>query len=732
MLSIKIGTSYIPVDESISLPLVLKSPLFPTSDSKIPGSYIFNTRFPASAQLRKEFNQAHRPAKHGRATAELDYIISNGVFRYKGKCVVTQADKDSYEIAFRVGNGDLAAKLSKLSLKDLDLGGDRILADVYSVAHDNAGFTRTASNAGSFTDIHTVEFSNTDTDFTSSFGYRASIFTAYMATTVIIKFNFFWISGNGDNPEIRLYKNSSSTPYSTMAVVDGMNYYSTAVAVVIGDMLRLKFKVDGVTGGSTFNVDYQVYRMYVEYTTGSNFETVKLGDQDTEDFAVFPIENPKLLSNFPDDAFELDNLSLKTLYTDYYKVLNYYVNGSFPLFIQGELEGEVFYAANMFTPMVYMQKLLSQIAIEQGYTLVNSPFDSTDFKNMVLFNAWSENNYTGEDTRILPIKPTFNLVDHVPDMKQSDFISYLSMLTGYFPVIDNDNLTISFVCIKDRHLESTSNPAATFAGKLLDYALVTVEPEYSGVRFELNAAGSDSYISERIKDLSAKMVYKGSVAQINDLPLTGNQVNDYYKVTSENSFYVWQYNPDIYALGWWFFSKDFPLTYTEGSEPYLSISAGLGPVLTSLLKDETLGAPGDRLWNIPVTWQSGTLEGFPESLTSEYGLQVLYYKGMANDSLGETYPLGTSWMKDYDGNTLEGTDLNAREIFNAIYKSFLQWIAYTTKPVKLQAILSASDLKALDITEIQRTDKFSFLIKELRTNIQIEGISKVEMDVYIC
>ncbi len=54
-MQIVIGNSTIPMDPGTSLPLVLRSPLFSTSDNKIPGSYIFNSSFPASDALCKEF-----------------------------------------------------------------------------------------------------------------------------------------------------------------------------------------------------------------------------------------------------------------------------------------------------------------------------------------------------------------------------------------------------------------------------------------------------------------------------------------------------------------------------------------------------------------------------------------------------------------------------------------------------------------------------------------------------
>jgi hypothetical protein len=245
----------------------------------------------------------------------------------------------------------------------------------------------------------------------------------------------------------------------------------------------------------------------------------------------------------------------------------------------------------------------------------------------------------------------------------------------------------------------------------------------------MKKAGPDEYLN-RILELNPKLVYKGSVTTLTDLPAAGNSINDMYLVTFLNEYYVFQYNPEAYILTWWFYSKNFTILYTEGDEPFLTITSELSPVLTSHMLDETPGAPAGRTWWIPRTEQAGILEGFPESLGTEYGLQVLYYKGLALDSHSQPYPLGSSRYADYPGNLAFFPDLSAESLFNYRYKGFLQWLAYETKPATLKVILTRKQLSTLKFGQIYSAAEFNFLIKEVRVNLLPDGLSETEIDIY--
>ncbi len=762
MLSVKIGSSIILTDPGISLPLVLRSPLFLTGEGKVPGSYIFNNSVPADDAIRKEYNQAHRVQRHGRATAELPYSIRHGSLHYQGNVVLTQADQDKYDTSYKIDNGDFAAKLGLKTLKDLDWGTEYIISSPSS----NNCKAETNVDKGlqssvnyplvAFSEIFPLVLDVIVVNSNNNLNIAASTYTVPETGKFLFNMDLD-ISLMWGALQLHVEKNGSS--FFSTGLGPGANTWTEIIELVAGDVLHYYITAQSMGNGNEQdplsytqeNIDFAILSGSSISFTGNNsvLSGITAKDQYSSEYAVFPILNPGLLSNFPDDAFQLDNLSIKTLYSQYFPVQNYYKDGEFPLFIVGFIEGQQYSVANLFTPFVYFRTILNKIASEAGYHIVNNPFENPDFENAILYNAFAENNYTNGNTTLLPVKPNFTLMDHVPAMLQGDFLNSIAQLTGSMPVIDNNNLTITFVPLRTIHIESATNPAIDFPGILLPNPINKIEPEYKGIKFELKKAGSDAYLERSITELNVKMNYKGSLYDMRELlPLTGCVVGDYYLITSNNEYYIYKYLPDVYALGWTFFSKKFPIIYTEGEEPFLKVTTEFCPILSSHFTDDVLGAPTSNLygippnqiigppyprsWTLPRTEQPGILEGFPESLNGEYGLQILFYKGMSTDSLGQTYPLGSSRLADYSPPASGGTDLNAESIFNSRYKEFLRWLAYDAKPATYKAIITPAQLKQINFARIYQGNGFSFLIKEIRVNMLQDGLSMAEVDVYIC
>jgi hypothetical protein len=738
-MQVLIGNSVIPMDPGTNLPLVLRSPLFSTSDNKIPGSYIFNSSFPASDALCKEFAQAQRIQRHGRATAELPYTITAGSLRFSGNCIVTQYESKQFEIAFKVNNGDFSARLFGKTLKDLDLGGDRQISDFpYVIASCDHITEHYENRPHPFTKEIFLYISSKVIDIENCLTLVSAVYTASCFGTFIFNASFT-ILKLSTPVNLRVYKNGEvlkEFELTCSILKDTLNTVSALWYLDFGDKLEFKWFFTSIPHAYGQEIEARIYvKIDKNYLFDIHFSTALFGDvihgdQDGYDFAIFPILNTEFLANFPDDTFLLDNLSIKTIYSLYFPVLNYFKNGEFPFFLSGVSEDETIICNNLFTPFVYLNTLLNKIISDAGYTLINNPFKS-EFFGAVLFNAYADNLYLNDSASLLPIKPTFNLSDHVPAIPQTDFLNWLSFLTGFYPIVDNNEQTVTFVDCKNIQVISIENQPADFPGTLLANPKITIEPEFKGIKLELKQAGPDRYLNY-IKPLHNKLVYKGEVEDFRGFPLTGNTVNDMYLVTKLNEYYVFQYNPESYTLAWCFFSKKFPLVYVEGVEPFLQIETELCPILSARVLDETLCAPEYRIWVLPKTQQAGILEGFPDSLSAEYGFQVLYYKGMSLDNKGQPYPLGTSRLADYSGNPLFFPDLNADSLFENRHKEFLRWLAYETKPATFKAILTTAQLKQIKFNQIYDGNGFHFLVKEIRVNMQVDGLSVAEMEIYTC
>ena len=733
-MQLPINNTIIPLPEKTNLPLILRSPLFDNSDGKTPGSFVFNFNLPATPELRTVFAQAHRPSRNGRATAELAYKLQQGSLRFSGTCTVQQASEKDYEIKLNVRNGDFAFETAKKTLKDLDLGGDRAFSSTpYSIAsgsndvgvllHDDLYPVASEVN---------IPITDVFVDFTSSFpASNPATFTApnddtfYLDSTI----NLVVIAGSA---WLMIYKNA--VLLDQIALVSGINMITHQLDLLENDVITFKLDTysEPVNDGYEINLYIESNYLIAFRTDGSLFVDAANADQDTFDYAVFPIENPNFFDNFPKDDFQIDNINIGQIYADSFFVQNYWKNNHFPYMLSGNKNDIHTYAMNIFTPFVYISFILDKIAAEFNYSVIDSPFKTgASYYNAVLYNAFAENTYTVDDASMINVKPTFNLTDHVPETPVSSFLNSLGKLTGTRIDIDTEFRTITFVRLRSV-IESTAS--VPFPGVITDPPAVIVAPEYKGFKIELKAS-TDKYLSDRVKSVDPKHVYKGAVASINLLPASGNLVNDMYLVTSLNEFYVWKYSTTLYRLAWGYHSKNFYLTRTDGEEPFLQISSDMAPVIDHKLLDETVGAPANRQWILPVSWQPGNFEGYPD-MSAEYGLQILLYKGLKLDSNAEQYPLAVSGKSDYVGNSFDNPNLCLDGLTPNLYtvelEAWLQWLVYKTKPVKLKAILTPAQLRTIKFSNKYRILGTNYLIKEIRVNIINDHLSEAEIEAYTC
>lgn len=737
MLKIEINNTVIPYDPSVSLPVVLKNGIF-MEDSLLPGSYIFNSSFPASVQLKKIFELAHKVTRSGRATAELPYTIQQDALKYTGTCIVQQADEYSYEIAFKVNSGEFAGQISGKTLKDLEWGENITIVDAmtmvvkegeYRIQRDYdeseeeqvdyilLDWTEVIDVGNQFgSSIPNAFIPNVTADYNFSFSLKGNFFCRIAKLIVRI--------GNTDHEyEITPPPYSAMWPHSISI--------NETFHIPAGTICKIFIYIVSMNNhpfadyGHCYIMDIE--NGFFQYSLPTKFELNKNNDQYSTDWCIFPYKNSKFFDSFPDDAFLLDNISIKTIYSEYFNVINYYKDDQFPLLQFGTIEDESVKATNLFNPSVFLNSILKKIIDESGFEMINNPFEYPDFENMILLHQYVENIYSNGVANVIPVKESFNLKDHVPKLPQNEFIRYVAVLTGYFPFVDNNSKRVTFINIKDRNIITDEN-SQTFSGVLLQNKQVTVKPEYTGISFKIEKASQDANL-DNIKDITDDFNYKGEVLQIDYLPADNNEPGDVYLITSLQEYYAWQYNSDTFMMGWTFYSKNWPLEYKEGEDPAMSYETKLCPVLTTYYKDDTPGAAANRWWIIPEINTPGIFEGFPDSYNNESGLQVAYYGGMRTDSNNEEYPIASCNHLNL-GVGVTKQDINAKSIYENRYKGFVDWIVNHSKPVKMYAILTPLQVHNLNISKIQLTPLFNFIIKEAKFNILNDGLSVAELDIY--
>ena len=740
MFTLEINNISIPLPEGITLPVVLRSPLFDIDNGKTPGSFIFDTDLAATPELQRAVGFLHKLNKEGTPTGKFTYKLRQGILRYEGSCNVTQCTKDFYQVSFNIATGNLAAALVEKTLKDLDLGGDIEIADNYSSAKRITAAYYGYADLNPFAPMEFfIPFDLQLVDLRSNFRFTNGEVTSFVANkngNVNLKIAITHRVYYANFSAFRIYINN--------VVAHQFTLFGTNTEDTINEIVQLGLFTNDVVkfcfyAEQEWQDDYQWAvdlaisdNSYIEFYTDTIFDTVCLGSQDNSLYAIFPVENALFMDKFPDDDFKLDNMSLKTLYTEHFKVLNYYLDGRFPLIISGQVEDVYLSATNLFTPFLYIYHLLKKIASESGYQLLDGPYNAGLFKNAVLFNAVAENIYAEGDTSVLPTKSSFNLSYHVPAISQSDFLRWAAASAGCRLVVNDLSKTIEFVYL----VSAMKQPPIAFPGIVLNSTTNYITRQSNGIIFEILKPSSDAYITARIKDIDPKFHYIGTCPGLSSIYQIPNpKVNDYVLVIDNGELYVWMYSPTSYRLAWVFYSKDFFFKRIENKEPFLSRSLDIAPLLSHKTLDETPGVNRFRKWLVPSTWTPGIFEGFPETLSSEYGLQMTFYMGMQSDSLGALYPCASPSKEVYNDSissavSLCVTNTLGTDIYTLYYKKWMEWLAYGAKPITYNAILTSYQLHALKLHKPYFINGTACLIKEIRVNILIDGLSQCEIDTY--
>lgn len=391
-----------------------------------------------------------------------------------------------------------------------------------------------------------------------------------------------------------------------------------------------------------------------------------------------------------------------------------------------------------------MAYVIKQIFSFLNITIENNVFEEVDLKQLIVFNAFTENNYLTED--IIQPRDGFDLIDHVPDINISEYLKNLFSLFGI--VFDYSS---SSQVIKFKNLVDIANDFSfiKFPGIIPEIPELTASP-YSGYVLTQDAS-DDEYINNYFKSID-DLEFKGSVNTYLSLPWHNNKINDCYYVILEKSYYFWNYDPENPSITWLFFSKDWMFdkkdVNSEIDENLIKISTKVFPIMLNgyPYEDHQLCAPNPRSWLIPKTSQQGNFEGIPSYFKTDFSKSLLFYHGLRYDSNSQLYPLASPDIYDYAGNPITFESVGSSPGYthslslrwdgpNGLYeKRYKAWIDILMKSrgsFSFMAYLSPSDLADIDLLRWYAGPGFRFMIKEIRFTLSEKNISIAELDVLV-
>jgi hypothetical protein len=444
-----------------------------------------------------------------------------------------------------------------------------------------------------------------------------------------------------------------------------------------------------------------------------------------QNFAVFPVENPFVFDKWPDDFYQVDNESIKLVYEQYFKVMNYFVNGDFPATMLFENEEDSFMAGNIFVPFPYLAYLIKRIAYHFNYAIMANPFED-ELKYAVMINHYVENRFLANDAKMLAPSDSFNLQNHVPDWPVYEFLDQLCKLFGLGYEVNNELQTITFNYVDDI---VKSEDYTDISEMIVSDPVVLFEKKIKGYRYQFEVPDNDKQFDD-VKSMEGINVL-GTVDTLGELPSTG-QLNDAYFVNFFDAYLVWGYNPDTYQFGWVFHSRHFVPEVTEGSD-HQEVKTSLCPLLQREKADQLSSG---RVWTIPASYQPGRFEGTPDTFQTDWQPGVVWYHGLHNDGSFQPYPFASAGMYDHNDKLINGVPFalaldGENSVFEIKWKDYLDW-RMNSKPVRVKIQPSLDFLRSFSFAKKVRFNGSNYLIAEIRGNIRRNGPEVFELTLLLC
>lgn len=666
MIRLSVAGVSVELDHEVQFSLVLSSP-FPLMDQQEGGNFVFDIRIHASPELKKALGFPHRPAVRPKQWQPPFELFLHGLFLC-GKALLKEADADSFQLSLPVMNGQLNADAKLMRLPQLNLGGNVYLTHPAAIGRPatNLEFEQTLPHP--FELQINLPFANNNDD---AFLPEGVGFIVKASASLLLKFDFnTQIACN----ECRLHLLKDQVEVGNYAVFSGRSRIYVAVEAAQGNQLSWYLSV----------TSYNLNDVSVIQGTIANDSMLTIAHQGTlpsflqaaqlrypqVSFAAFPIENPNAFELWPDDFFALDNRGIKELYSEFFKVINYFKNNVFPLVISTNRYDEEFVASNLFVPFPYIAFLVQRIADTFGYTIENNVFEQ-ELQYAVLINFYLENEFRFNSPEELIMREAFRLNEHVPDWTIYEFLQQLCTTFALGYEVDAAQRSIRFVFVKE--LLSTQK-VQDITHLCVSRPAFSLTNEISGVKLVAEYPAQDA-LSKEIRPTDG-LQFKGYVQLLSDLPVSA-AVNDCYYVAFLNAFVSWNYDPDLYVFGWVFHSRNFSPHVELGSQGKEVVSQL--PAVISLTKLDAITDPAlQRVWNIPASHQPASFHGAPDIYRTDWKPMICWYHGMRNDSLGQPYPYGSADITDPDGNEIPGMICSLslggpRGLYQVLWASYLNW-----------------------------------------------------------
>jgi hypothetical protein len=432
-------------------------------------------------------------------------------------------------------------------------------------------------------------------------------------------------------------------------------------------------------------------------------------------FAIFPVRNKGFYSGTDDDLWWNDITGNPP--------------GPYQNMVYYDDDNVIHYNPHVITPFPYVAAVIDKIFAESKYNLNRCFFkEDAELLNTCIFNP---NRCRYFEHPVANDTVTIELQKHLPRMKVLDFFINLRVPFGldlYFNYYKKEVSLIS------RREIITSREIIDFGSRVSPDYKVFLEDPIANFLFSMKGDSADTLWQEKVKSMK-DFLTSALVQTVDDFSQLSSSIRGCIGfVVSEDTYYIYEINQDTGSLEWQFLSLNLQ-DYLAGTGEDFKNEGDIGCLISENHKFAgKVGATIPWSWDTPVTSIFGNFENGPNGLSNyaDFGLRLMFRRGIAELDNGYRYPYGTSFNSyvtpdpDWEKYSLRwfGPQQPAGNSQKGLYRNFWKdWFEFrrNSRQIEFTKLMSPVEIFNIDFTKKYRAFDINLILDEINITVTEKG-----------
>lgn len=398
---------------------------------------------------------------------------------------------------------------------------------------------------------------------------------------------------------------------------------------------------------------------------------------------------------------------------------------------------DIFTNERAISPFPFVASVIDQIFKECNYAIKENFFTSDDeLKSLCIYNPNIEEMFGPNPGEYFDITPS----NHLPGITIPEFFIRIRVPFGVDFYFNNYNREVRIITRKQ---VITSTDVVDISNNVLPELKVAISDVILAYKFSLTSPGNDAYFDSCVKDFSDYIDFPYTVyGNLSELPLSPDSGNIAY-VLGEDNYYIAEYDFSLETIVWRLITHNL-LPMTEGDDPELIVESEVGVVINEFWDYAGDYTPAFQ-WATPVVMIPGNMNLKPLTIKSNYedfGLTLLFNRGLSFTSNGYIYPLGSSFRYDYYDHVVgdpqyslrwDGDQQQGVHRVCGLYRRFWrEWIAWRKKTqlIEFTKAFTAFEIFNLDFSKKHFALNKVLILEEINFTVTNRSIKPAKVKAW--